>query len=494
MSVLIWVLIERDRRDMRYLKKMRDKAGSLFTSHLKAMTLRKKILLSMVILLLLLGLTMALVTRAVLLGALKTEFQRKGISFSRSIAANSLVDVLTQNSSRLKLLIENEKRLDKDIAYIFIVDSSGRILAHTFNKGFPVDLMRANSAPKNGDVKIQPLDTQIGLIYDIAAPISIEKSVLGQVRLGINQNSIQQTIMTLNLIFIAVTLFSMFIGIILAYKLSSLITMPIAKLIEAAQSIQRGDFSTKIHIETKNEIELLAASFNEMASCLNQMVEEKKRLRAFEERNRIAFDLHDGLAQNLADIIKRLELCERLFKLEPSKALEELEGLKKNTRDALNNIRQTIFDLKLTQDAGFNLYDNLTDHINNFKKQNSIDVKLDIYGPIDNIVPDKAKIIFYTIREALNNIRKHSAAGNVIIYLGCDNNDELTVNIKDDGKGFNINETEISACAGRKFGIISMRERVSSIGGLLSIRSKAGEGVEILVKIPLKEQKTEYVI
>ena len=168
--------------------------------------------------------------------------------------------------------------------------------------------------------------------------------------------------------------------------------------------------------------------------------------------------------------------------------------VKKNKRYALNNIRQTIFYLKLTQDASFNLYNNLTDHINNFKKQNSVDVKLDIYGPIDNIVPDKAKIIFYTIREALNNIRKHSAAGNVIIYLGCDNNDELTVNIKDDGKGFNINETEISSCDSRKFGIMSMRERVSSIGGLLSIRSKAGEGVEILVKIPLKEQKTEYVI
>jgi len=479
---------------MRYLKKMRDKVSSLFAIHLKAMSLRKKILLSMVSLLLLLGLTMALVTRAVLLEALKAEFQRKGLSFSRSLAANSLVDVLTQNNSRLKLLIENEKRLDKDIAYIFIVDSSGRILAHTFNKGFPVDLMRANSAQKNGDVKIQPLDTQIGLIYDIATPISIEKSVLGQVRLGIKQNSIQRTIMTLNLIFIAITLLSVFIGILLAYKLSSLITRPISKLIEATQSIQKGNFSTKIHIETKNEIELLAASFNEMASCLNQMVEEKKQLRAFEERNRIAFDLHDGLAQNLADIIKRLELCERLFKLEPSKALEELEGLKKNTRDALNNIRQTIFDLKLTQDASFNLYDNLTDHIDNFKKQNSVNVKLDISGLIDNIVTDKAKIIFYTIRETLNNIRKHSAAENVIIYLGCDNNDELTVNIKDDGKGFDIDEAEISACASRKFGIISMRERVSSIGGLLSIRSKAGEGAEILVKIPLKEQKTEYVI
>lgn len=479
---------------MRYLKKIRDKACNLFRIHLKAMSLRKKILLSMASLLLLLGLTMALVTRAVLLDALKTEFQRKGISFSRSLAANSLVDVLTQNSSRLKLLIENEKRLDKDIAYIFIVDSSGRILAHTFDKGFPVDLTHANSAAEDGEAKIQPLDTQAGIIYDIAVPILSEKSVLGQVRLGINQNSIQQTIMTLNLIFIAVTLLSVFIGILLAYKLSSLITRPISKLIKATQSIQEGDFSTKIRIETKNEIELLAASFNEMASRLEQMVEEKKRLRALEERNRIAFDLHDGMAQDLADIIKRLELCERLFKLEPAKALEELEGLKKNTRDALNSIRQTIFDLKLNQDAGFSLYDSLTEHVNNFRRQNSIDVKLDISGPMDNIVTDKAKIIFYTIREALNNIRKHSAAGNVAIYLRRDNNDEVAIDIKDDGKGFDINEAEIYAHTSRKFGIISMRERVSSIGGLLSIRSKAGEGVEILVKIPLKEQRTEYVI
>ena len=103
------------------------KSGGLLAGYAKAGSLRKKILLSMVALLLLLGLTMALITHITLLKVLKTEFQHKGLSLARSLAANSLVDVLTQNTSRLKKLVENEKSLDSSIAYIFLTDSSGHI-------------------------------------------------------------------------------------------------------------------------------------------------------------------------------------------------------------------------------------------------------------------------------------------------------------------------------------------------------------------------------
>ncbi len=317
--------------------------------------LRKKILLSMITLLLLLGLAIALITHTILLKVLKTEFQHKGISLSRSIAANSLVDVLTQNTLRLKKLVEDEKKLDTDIAYVFIIDSSGRILAHTFNQGFPVGLAKVNNLAGGREFNIQTVDTQLGFIYDIAVPIFLEKSLVGRVRIGILQNRIQRTINAINLVFMGITLLIMVIGILLAYKVSSLITRPISKLVKATQSIQKGDFSTHIDVQTKDEIGLLATAFNEMASHLNLVVEEIKRLTTVEERNRFALDLHDGDAQDLANIIKRLELCDKLFKIEPARAFEELNILKENTKDILNRTRQVIYDLKSSEDNDFDL-------------------------------------------------------------------------------------------------------------------------------------------
>ncbi len=450
--------------------------------------LRKKILLSMVGLLLLLGLSIALTTHAILLKVLKTEFKDKALSLSRSIAANSLVDVLTQHTSRLKQLIDNEKELDKDIAYLFIIDSSGHILTHTFDKGFPIDLLKANTINLKQEAKIQLLNTHLGLIYDIASPILLEKSIVGQVRLGILQNSIQRAVMAIDFIFIAVTALIVLIGIFLAYKLSSLITKPISKLVQAIESIQGGDFSIKIEdIDTNDEIGLLALAFKEMISRLNQMVEEKKSLTLLNERNRIALDFHDTCAQDLANIIKRLELAQKLISIDPARALEELNTLIETTRLILDRSREVIFDFKSVQDTDFDLLNKLKFFIRDYERISGISVKLNFSGGIDKIPCAKAKSVFYIITEALTNARKHALAKNVELILEYNNNQGLTINIKDDGKGFDVKKIELSNSGYGKLGLISMRQRAVNLGGALLINSSSNQGTEISLNIPLAD-------
>lgn len=464
-------------------------------------TLRAKFIFWICLLFILIGTLIFISLSIILPEKITTQILKRDIKIAQYLSREIQEPLLVNNKLALKLLLEDRLENLQDAIYIFIHGRDGNVIASTFQKGFPKGLLNINqglSGIKKSDEEAYSVEKFLvnsKKVYDIAVPLL--KGELGTLHLGVSLESSKTEIAgftKINYYVASVIFIGLGMGVLIFALLGIFLSNRIIKLKDFAVKVGNGVLNERIDINTKDELGSLAASFNEMVKSLKEKIETIKRLSYLEERNRIAFDLHDGLAQNLADIIKRLELCERLFKLEPSKALEELEGLKKNTRDSLNNVRQTIFDLKLTQDSSFNLYDNLTDHINNFKKQNNVNVKLEISDPIDNIVTDKAKIIFYTIREALNNIRKHSVAENVIIYLGRDNNDELTINIKDDGKGFDINEAEISACDSRKFGIISMRERVSSIGGLLSIRSKAGEGVEISVKIPLKEQKTEYVI
>lgn len=450
-----------------------------------AWTLHKKILLSMVALLLLSGLTTALITRTVLLEVLKTEFQQKGVSSARSLAANAVVDILTQNSSRLKQLVENEKKLDKDIAYIFIVDSSDRVLAHTFNKGFPVDLLKSNKLQTGQTVHIQPLDTSLGLIYDIAAPVLLDKNILSEVHIGIPHNNIQEAVVRINLILLAATMLIVLIGIFLVYKISSFVTRPVSKLVAATQSIQKGDFSVKIDIKTEDEIGQLASAFNEMAYRLNDMVDQVKRLTTIEERNRIGLDLHDGCAQDLASIIKRIELCEKLFKMEPAKALGEMQVLRENTRDILNRTRQIIFELKSPEQISApDLYNKLNDYAKEFQKQNGIRVELNLPSTLNNILTGEYKSIFFIITEAFANIRKHSSARNV--KMGLDIKDSsLIINIKDDGRGFDTDNTGSAGSGYGRWGLAGMRQRAASLGGSLAIRSVPNQGTEIRVTIPL---------
>lgn len=458
--------------------------------------LRRKVLLSMVTVILLLGLAMAGAAHAILLKVLKTEFQHKGISSARSIAANSVVDLLTRNTGRLKKLAENEKALDSSIAYIFITDSSGRVLTHTFNKGFPLELSKANTIRKGKDYNVRTLDTQLGLIYDIAAPIYLEKGLLGQVRLGILQNSIQRAINTINFMFTGVVLLIMALGVFLVSKVSSLIVMPISRLVEAAQAIQKGDFSTRLEIRSRDEIGVLAEAFNEMAAHLNLMVEEVKGLTAAGERNRIAFDLHDGCAQNMANIIKRLELCEKLFKIDPHKAIEELSSLRDVTKGLLQQTRQVIFDLKSPEDADFNLPDRLKDYLKEYQEQSNINAGLSASAAAGAIPADKGKAVFYIIREALANIKKHAQAKNAQISLAFDGQGGLLIEIKDDGQGFNVFEAESSAFKRGRLGLVSMHQRADALGGKLSISSEPKQGAKVTLSIPLlkKQERGDYRI
>lgn len=284
-----------------------------------------------------------------------------------------------------------------------------------------------------------------------------------------------------------ITLLIIGIGILLAYKISSLITKPISKLVEATQAIKKGDFSTRIDINAKDEIGLLASAFNEMASHLNLMVEEIKRLTTVEERNRIALDLHDGDAQDLANIIKRLELCDKLFKIDPGRAYEELNTLKENTRDILNRTRQVIYDLKFPEDNEFDLLNKLTSYIKGYEKTNEIKVNLDISGALDDISPAKAKSIFYIIAEAFTNIRKHAQTKNIDLSLKSDGNNNLMIKITDYGNGFNVNDSKLFTPSSGKWGLVSMRQRANSLRGTLVIDSSPHQGTKISINVPLRE-------
>jgi signal transduction histidine kinase len=272
------------------------------------------------------------------------------------------------------------------------------------------------------------------------------------------------------------------VGILIFTALSVFLSSRIIKLKNFADAIGRGDLNERLDIKAGDEIGDLAASFNKMSRDLKEKIETIKKLSYVEERERLALEFHDGLAQNLADIIKRLELCERLLKIDPGRAFEELKILRGNTKDILDKTRQVIFDLKTSEDDEFDLSDKLASYVKDYERVNGIRVKLNISGPLNNIPYLKAKSIFYIISEAFTNIKKHSQAGEAELSLISNGSNNLRIDIKDYGKGFDVNEVGI-ANAG-KWGLMNMRQRAVSLGGILAIHSRPNKGTEISANIP----------
>lgn len=416
-----------------------------------------------------------------------SQILKRDVEIARYLSNEAKEPLLTNNKVELSLLLNDNLDKLEDAHYLFIQSPDGTIISHTFTKGFPKGLLsfRLDSQQPH---KVKEFLNNDKKMYDIAFPIL--EGELGILHLGVSLESGKKDIAQISKInhYVAVViLVGLGIGILVFLAVGFLFSSRIIKLTNFASKIGQGDLEAKIDVQSRDEIGALALAFNEMVLRLKEKMQEIKRLNKIEERNKIALDLHDGCAQHAANIIKRIELCKKLFKIDPPKAIKELEDLKESTKDTLNWTRQMIFDLKLPEDTDFNLLNRLKDYITDYKKRNDINVKLAVPTSINNIQADKAKSIFYIITEALANVRKHSQAKNVELHLDTNRDNSLVINIKDDGRGFDVRKTRLFVPTQGKWGLISMSERTGALGGVFDVESISGQGTKVSIAIPLTQ-------
>lgn len=220
------------------------------------------------------------------------------------------------------------------------------------------------------------------------------------------------------------------------------------------------------------------------------------RLATIEERNRLARDIHDTLAQGLAAITLQLEAADALAESRPQRAHEAVQRALLLARANLEEARRSVMDLRaaplqehaLPEALALLVADNetagLTIHYT--------------YTPEAHfpVLPERIEAAFYRIaQEALTNIRKHAAAEHVEItlrfcgdgetqgHLQAEKPYELQLIIQDDGQGF---DPEAVPHDGSHFGLLGMSERVKLLGGRMCIQSTPDCGTEIAISVPLK--------
>jgi len=204
-----------------------------------------------------------------------------------------------------------------------------------------------------------------------------------------------------------------------------------------------------------------------------------------EERMRIARDMHDGPAQSMSNLVLQAEILERLVN-KPEAILRELQDFKSSVRNALDETRQLIFDLRPMTLDDLGLVPTLRRYSREYTEQHGILVRLNVVGEERRLPGNIEGTLFRIIQEALTNAHKHSQARMVEVALNL-SGQKVNASVRDDGVGFDVRTVEAGLAENRNLGLLSMRERCELEHGVMEIKSQPGKGTEIRIEFRLDQ-------
>ena len=208
-----------------------------------------------------------------------------------------------------------------------------------------------------------------------------------------------------------------------------------------------------------------------------------------EERERIAREMHDSLAQVLGYVMTKAQAVQELLKRDESaKAAAQVAQLNAAARDAYADVREGILALRTSVGSERGVLQALREYLERWKEQSGLQATVEVTPAderLDGLSPLAELQLLRIVQEALANVRKHAHAQRVDVCITVAPEVVETV-IADDGRGF---DPESPARDGQAqlshFGLATMRERAESVGGTLRIRSHPGSGTQVRVRLPI---------
>lgn len=238
-------------------------------------SIRVKIAGMVVSIVLLLGLGVTLQVRARLAADLGQSLQERGIAITRDLAARSTDLILTGNTFALYALVRDTLENNSDVRYVFILGPDGQVLVHSFEQGVPSDLLGVNAPAAEAPYQVQLLDSDEGLIQDVAVPIF--GGQVGVARVGLSQNRLAAAVTQATWELVAATFAAVALGVALALFLTHILTRPVFDLVSMARAVGQGDLSRQVPVWMADEIGELSAAFNRMTADLARSRDELLR-------------------------------------------------------------------------------------------------------------------------------------------------------------------------------------------------------------------------
>jgi signal transduction histidine kinase len=201
-----------------------------------------------------------------------------------------------------------------------------------------------------------------------------------------------------------------------------------------------------------------------------------------EERKRVAGDIHDTLTQALIGISYKIQLCKELADRKPEMLAGHLDSLLAKIDQAIDQSRNLISSLRPDLIDTMGLVPALERHVDSFSRETGIRVKTCL--PENLELSSEVNIcLFRVAQEALMNVYKHAETNEAEVRLRAENGNILFT-VSDGGKGFMLASHTPLAGPKSRLGLLSIKERVESIGGLVEIEAGIRQGCSIRVTIP----------
>lgn len=306
-------------------------------------------------------------------------------------------------------------------------------------------------------------------------------------------------------------------AVLLAWLIAGRITAPVRRLAADAAALGRGDLTHRTHAAGRDEVSVLARVFNRMAEDVErhvadlrashlreqdarlaaeaarwQIAEREQRLQDLvrrlqvaqeEERRRVAYEIHDGLAQVAASAHQHLQTYADYHAPNSSSEREALRLTVELVQRTVREARRVIAGLRPTALDDFGLATAIRLEVEALRGegwQATYDGRLGDR----RLPPTTETALFRVAQEALNNVRKHAGPARVAVTLE-EQEDVVRLEVRDWGRGIGATGPQDVPRPGEHLGLIGMQERVGLLGGRCIVHSQPGAGTRVIAEVPL---------
>ncbi|TMW70134.1 sensor histidine kinase [Alteribacter natronophilus] len=217
------------------------------------------------------------------------------------------------------------------------------------------------------------------------------------------------------------------------------------------------------------------------------MIEREQRM-ILEERNRIAREIHDGIAQSVAGTVMQLEAARRKAEEGSDGCLETMNHVLPGLRKSLTEIRESIYALRPFPTDARGLFKAVKEETDRVKRENPALKFHFTWEEAPELAPQIEKLVYNTFKESVQNAIKHAGAEEITIAGAPESDGSFRLRIADDGRGFLLRDALMKSRNGRHFGILNMNEEAAKADAVLQIDSRPGEGTAIELHIPGDEE------
>ena len=221
-----------------------------------------------------------------------------------------------------------------------------------------------------------------------------------------------------------------------------------------------------------------------------RLYDETRQMAVMEERNRMAREIHDTLAQGFSGIILQLEAAEQALGSDLPGLQRHLNQARNLARKSLAEARRSVWNLRPQALEHKPLAEAIIQEAEKFSQSTKVKVKFNISGEKRDLPPEVEAGILRIFQESMTNVRKHAQATEVEVNLVF-NDSSAELSVRDNGVGFEpkvAGSEDTGKKKGDTFGLISMRERARGLGGTFEVQSQKGEGTLVKIVIPAAEE------